>query len=97
VKDGFCTIHHPDTVRKRELAKEARFKAKMKQHLAPFERIEKLERELAAAESRLREARELIHHNEFSHDYEKDVKACAVCAKLKRIDAAIAAPAGDRQ
>jgi predicted nuclease with TOPRIM domain len=92
VKDGFCTIHHPDTVRKRELAKEARFKAKMKQHLAPFERIEKLERELAAAESRLRElakeGSELCAYETPSED--------EVAAFRKRCRALLAAPTGEK-
>ena len=57
-KDGFCKLHHPDTVKKRSEEKEKRWEAKQKTETwyllgKAYEKIDKLERENKKLKKRL--------------------------------------------
>ena len=63
VRDGFCTQHHPDTVKARSEAADVAFRLKMDRKAAPFValseskvKLEKLEQDVKV----LREALQLI-------------------------------------
>ena len=51
-KDGYCKQHHPDAVKARQAAAQAKFDAKVAARLKPYSRIEQLE----CAVAELREA-----------------------------------------
>ena len=83
VRDGFCTQHHPDTVKARSEAADVAFRLKMDRKAAPFValseskvKIEKLEQDVKV----LREALRSILMQPMANEWSREQARAALAA-----------------